>query len=135
MIRREILVTIVVAALTLTQTGCADRCPDSTFRLEGVVLHPEGGPIPNAVLEITGPATEEAGPLHILVITDEEGKFRSDEIMRSVCETMTLEINASRYVERVLTYRVPGETDDAEVTDTPLDELPEHLEIVLLPAK
>jgi hypothetical protein len=135
MIRRVLLVVFVLSTLALTTTGCADKCPDSTFRLEGVVLHPEGGPIQNAVLEITAPATDDRGPLHVLVITDAEGKFRSDEITRGICEEMTLEINASRYVERVLTYRVPNGTDDEEVTEQPVDELPEELEIVLLPAK
>ena len=135
MMRRVILMTIILATLALTQTGCADKCPDSTFRVEGVVLHPEGGPIQNAIVEITGPATDEAGPLHVVLITDAEGKFRSEEITRSSCEEMMLAINASRYVERTLTYKVPNEADDAEVTGTPVDELPESLEIVLLPAK
>jgi hypothetical protein len=100
-----------------------------------VVLHPEGGPIQNAIVDISAPATDDMGPLHVVLITDAEGRFRSNQVTRSACEEMLLLINASRYVERTLTYRVPNESDDAEVTETPIEELPEDLEIVLLPAK
>jgi hypothetical protein len=131
MFRRSIWVMIVLAAFALTQAGCADKCPPTTFRVEGDVLHPEGGPIPNAVIEITTEGTEDVAAVRLLTVTDEDGHFKSDELTLGECKQFKIGITATRYVARTITYSVPGEGEDADVEN----DLPDTIEIVLLPAK